>query len=100
LTNLGLAKERVANRDKELAAAKEKARADFKDDDNPRKPSTLAEWSQQNAPAYIAAHNSWEAAVQDVESWENKVFGPGRQVLGKAKRNLQTAIEGITSAKR
>jgi hypothetical protein len=99
LTNLGLAREKVTNRDKELAAAKEKAKADFKDDDNPKKPSTFAEWSQQNAPAYIAARNSWAAAVQDVESWESKVFGPGRQALGKAKNNLQTAIEGITGVK-
>jgi hypothetical protein len=99
LTNLGLARERVANRYKEMQDAKEKAKADMKDDDNPRKPMTLAEWSQRNAPAYIQALNSWTAAVQDVQSWEDRVFGPGRSALKKASQDLQTAVEGLTAVK-
>jgi hypothetical protein len=77
-----------------MLAAKEKARAQFKDDDNPRKPSSFAEWAVSNASSYNQAYDALDAAVQDVETCENKIFGPGRKVLGKAKENLKTAIEG------
>lgn len=56
---LNKAKERLAIYKKELDDAKKEAMQDFKDDDNPDKPKSFAQWAPLNANAYLVAVNNW-----------------------------------------
>ncbi|KAH8646494.1 hypothetical protein BGZ60DRAFT_424437 [Tricladium varicosporioides] len=96
LANLASARERRDNRQKEQRTARQEALTDFNEDDNPSKKSNFAEWAVINAPGFIAAQNAFFAAVQEVQQWEDKVFGPGRAALQKASMGLQVATTGTT----
>lgn len=39
--------------------AKKEAMEDFKDDDNPDKPKSFAQWAPLNANAYLVAVQNW-----------------------------------------
>jgi hypothetical protein len=49
----------VAEYKKELDAAKEEAKKDYKDDDNPSKATSFAQWAAVNAPGYLVAQKNW-----------------------------------------
>ncbi|KAI8213855.1 hypothetical protein K4K54_005668 [Colletotrichum sp. SAR 10_86] len=93
---LNKAKERLAIYKKELDDAKKEAMQDFKDDDNPDKPKSFAQWAPLNANAYLVAVNNWEGAANEVQMRTNAIGGAGSALLANAMKQVANGTNTLT----
>ncbi|KAH6987327.1 hypothetical protein BKA56DRAFT_629594 [Ilyonectria sp. MPI-CAGE-AT-0026] len=96
---LNKAKERVEIYRKERDVAKKEAMEDFKDDDNPDKPKSFAQWAPLNANAYLVAVQNWEAATNEVQMRTNAIGGSGSALLADAMKRTANGTNTLTELK-
>ncbi|SCV52475.1 uncharacterized protein FFB14_12620 [Fusarium fujikuroi] len=96
---LNKAKERLAILRSELDDAKKQAMQDFKDDDNPDKPKSFAQWAPLDANAYLVAFQNWEAAANEVQMKTNAIGGAGSALLAEAMKSAANGSNTLTELK-
>ncbi|KAF4500137.1 hypothetical protein FAGAP_3714 [Fusarium agapanthi] len=96
---LNKAKERLAIFRSELDDAKKQAMQDLKDDDNPDKPNSFAQWAPLNANAYLVAFQNWEAATNEVQMKTNAIGGAGSALLAEAQKSAANGSNTLTEVK-
>ncbi|KAH7486946.1 hypothetical protein FOMA001_g5026 [Fusarium oxysporum f. sp. matthiolae] len=96
---LNKAKERLVILRSELDDAKKQAMQDFKDDDNPDKPKSFAQWASLNANAHLVAFQNWEAAASEVQMKTDAIGGAGSVLLAEAMKSAANGSNTLTEQK-
>uniref|UniRef100_A0A0D2XJ26 Uncharacterized protein n=1 Tax=Fusarium oxysporum (strain Fo5176) TaxID=660025 RepID=A0A0D2XJ26_FUSOF len=99
LTPTQQGQERLAILRSELDDAKNQAMQDFKDDDNPDKLKSFAQWAPLNANAYLVAFQNWEAATNEVQMKPNAIGGAGSALLAAAMKSAANGSNNLTELK-
>ncbi|KAK2593000.1 hypothetical protein QQS21_009290 [Conoideocrella luteorostrata] len=96
---LNKAKQRLEIYTTEKDAAKKRALEDYKEDDNPDKPKSFAQWAPLNANAYLVAVQNWEGAANEVQMRTNQIGGSGSALLADAMKKAANGTNTMTELK-